>query len=60
MEDWPVAQNPPSAWDGSRIRTDEHYTYVLSSGEIKEIDDALEHFKGTKTLDILGRVANKC
>ena len=37
----------PLAWDKNSFRCEKDYTHYLIDAEVKEIDDALEHFKGT-------------
>ncbi|KAH8682705.1 hypothetical protein BX600DRAFT_506272 [Xylariales sp. PMI_506] len=40
---WATWEQPIVAWDGADFRNEEQYTYVLTTGEIHEIEAALEN-----------------
>ena len=47
FRDFPLSINLPGTWDGSQFANEAAYIYRLSALEIREVNDALCHFKGT-------------
>lgn len=51
IQGWPTALNSGVAWDGAEFRSEEQYTYMLSKAEVREIEAALQSFKGKKSVE---------
>jgi hypothetical protein len=43
---FPSVLDSPLAWSGSQLTNDEDYVFRLAESHLKEIDHALEQFKG--------------
>ncbi|KAK0210263.1 hypothetical protein DFS33DRAFT_1250563 [Desarmillaria ectypa] len=46
-EGFPPLVEGPIVWEGKDWTSEDHWVYQLGDTELKEIDQALEHFKGT-------------
>jgi hypothetical protein len=56
---WPLHLDSPMAWTGSEFKSDSSYTYTLSTGEIIEIEAAVEHFKGSPSIMVRNILAKR-
>ncbi|KAG6846235.1 hypothetical protein H0H93_015136, partial [Arthromyces matolae] len=43
---WPTKLESPLVWQGSDWKDEKQWTYDLNDVQLKEIDDALKHFRG--------------
>ncbi len=49
-KNFPPQVEGPNVWEGNDWTNEEQWVYQLSETQLKEIDEALEHFKGVSFL----------
>lgn len=49
---FPLQLDSPLVWEGKDWQDEKQWVYELNSQQLKEIDDAVQHFNGKSTLGI--------